>query len=507
MRDDAVLIQRYVEGLLTEEEAGVLHERLLQAPELAERLLGDLTLDTMLRESARAMPAIRTPVLIPQRRFTMKWLVGVGAVAALMTLGAVWTGGLLQQSATAEATTASVALLAGSMDAVWEADSMQPAEGAALAPGWLRLKSGVIQIEFYQGARVSLQAPAALRLISSGEAFCERGKLSAQVPPQAQGFRIQTVQGTVVDLGTSFGLDVGDHGADVHVFEGEVELHQLSGEMLPLKEGEAAGLATNAPKRSADDSSFRLLANMDGHQTRHQMAAFERWIAASGKINADSDLLLRFNFQDPVSTRTLRNHSSAPDAVPDGSIVGTRWTQGRWPLKRALEFRSVSDRVRASVPGELDQFTLAMRVRVDALPRKFNSLFMSEGWHNRQIHWQITDGGVLRLGVAGGAGVRHVDYDSPEIFQVERLGRWMHLSVSFDSARREIVHYVDGVAVAALPLQDASPVKIGLAELGNWNDRPGSERVAMRHLSGAIEEFAIWSRVLTPQEVRELAGL
>ncbi len=507
MPDADLLIQRYLEGRLTEGEAAELHQLLLDEPGLGTRLLDNVALDAMLREEVRAMCMVRhTPVLPSPRRFTIQSLVGAGAAAALATLGLVWSGGFWKRGAGAEETTAAVALLAGSVGTSWEADSMQPVEGAPLSPGWLRLKTGAVQIEFYQGARVSLEAPAALRLISSGEAFCERGKLRAHVPPQAKGFRIHTENGTVVDLGTAFGIEVGETGVDVHVFEGEVELHQTSGELLPLREGEAAVLAANAPKRSADTTAFSRLEELAGDQDRRQRAAFERWQAAGQALDSDAGLLLRFDFQDAVSTRMLRNGSTAADALPNGSIVGTRWTQGRWPMKKALEFRTVSDRVRTSVPGELSRFTLVMRVRVDALPRKFNSLFMSEGWLDRKIHWQITDAGVLRLGVAGTGGERHMDYDSPVVFYPERLGRWVHLAVSFDLEKEEVVHYVDGLAVAILPLRGTAPVKIGLAELGNWNDRPGSERVAMRHLSGAIEEFAIWSRVLRPEEVREMAA-
>jgi hypothetical protein len=72
------------------------------------------------------------------------------------------------------------------------------------------MKSGIAQIEFYQGARVLIEGPAELQLVSSGEATCTRGKLSANVPPQAKGFRINTPKGTIVDLGTEFGLDVSD---------------------------------------------------------------------------------------------------------------------------------------------------------------------------------------------------------------------------------------------------------------------------------------------------------
>lgn len=47
--------------------------------------------------------------------------------------------------------------------------------------------------------------------------------------------------------------------------------------------------------------------------------------------------------------------------------------------------------------------------------------------------------------------------------------------------------------------------ELGVAELGNWNDRKGRGDVAIRHLSSAMDEFALYDRVLTDAEIRKLA--
>jgi hypothetical protein len=52
-------------------------------------------------------------------------------------------------------------------------------------------------------------------------------------------------------------------------------------------------------------------------------------------------------------------------------------------------------------------------------------------------------------------------------------------------------HYANGALLARLPLKDASPLKLGIAELGNWNDQRKTGGVAIRHLSGAMDEFAL----------------
>src|SRR6185295_18158061 len=133
-----------------------------------------------------------------------------------------------------------VAVLTRTVDAAWADGSRTFASGAPLDRGVLRLKSGLAEIEFFSGARVVLEGPGELQLISPLEATCPTGRLSAEVPPPARGFRINTPRGTVIDLGTAFGLDVTPSGPEVHVFKGEVEFHPTAQPMQGLKQGQAA---------------------------------------------------------------------------------------------------------------------------------------------------------------------------------------------------------------------------------------------------------------------------
>lgn len=503
MPDADTLIQHYLEGTLSDAEAVELHELLVAQPELGERLLKQFETDAMLRATKPlATSNIIRPALLPKRRFTFATMTSVAAIAACITLLGAWTVLPWLDSETEE-TTASVAVLTRGVNMVWESAAITP--GTPLSPGWLKLKSGIAQIEFYQGARVSIEGPAELQLLSSGEATCISGKLSASVPPQAKGFRINTPKGTIVDLGTEFGLDVSAAAAEVHVFKGEVELHRDSEAMKSLTEGQAMAFAAQSPLLSADAASFASLNDLDARSVKSQRSQFQQWQTASARRNADPGLRLHFDFQDDEMARSLRNHAANRGEIEDGSIVGAAWTSGRWPGKGALEFRNVSDRVRLSVPGETKALTMAMWVRVNGLDRAFNSLFMSEGWGERRVHWQITRDGKIRLGVAGIGKKRHADYDTPVFFTPERFGRWMHLAVVFDPVAGEVRHFANGELLARLPLRDSSPLKLGIAELGNWSDQRHEGGIAIRHLSGAIDEFALWNRALDDAEVTAMA--
>ncbi len=500
------LIQRYLEGVLSTDEAEALHGLIEANPEDGKRLLRHLEMDAMLRASkGLTNGGMRAPVLLPKRRFTVTTVAGVAALAACVALVGGWIGsGLIESTRSeSEATTASVAVLTRAVNLEWESPAMTA--GTPLVPGVLKMKSGLAQIEFYHGARVLIEGPAEFELVSAGEATCTRGKLSAQVPPQAKGFRINTPKGTIVDLGTEFGLDVSSGTSVVHVFKGEVELHPVSDAMRSLKEGQAVSFAGAPTSLAANPSGFASLGDIDSRTVDSQRMELERWKARSGAFKQDASLKLRFDFQDRFGSRSLVNRAGAAGELGDGSIVGAEWTQGRWPGKGALEFRNVSDRVRLSVPGETRALTLAACVRINGLDRMFNSLFMSESWGDRKIHWQITRDGLIRLGVAGSGGDRHVDYDAPVFFTPERFGRWIQIAVVFDPTAREVRHYAEGELIARLPMKDATPLRIGIAELGNWNDSRQKGGVAIRHLSGAMDEFALWDRVLRDDEIAGLA--
>jgi hypothetical protein len=95
----------------------------------------------------------------------------------------------------------------------------------------LRLERGLAEIDFERGARVILQGPAALELVSNNRAKLHFGSVAVRVPPTARGFVMETARGEIVDLGTEFGLSVDKSGnSEVQVFEGEIEAAPVGAE-------------------------------------------------------------------------------------------------------------------------------------------------------------------------------------------------------------------------------------------------------------------------------------
>jgi ferric-dicitrate binding protein FerR (iron transport regulator) len=447
------------------------------------------------------------------------WLRSVGALAAGIVIGlATW--GLWPRPVVSvapaitvreEATTSSVAVLARGVGMEWDRTVAVPAVNAPLPPGLLRLQSGVAEIEFFQGARLCVEGPAEIQLISAGEAFCRYGRFSAHVPPQARGFRIGTPKGDIVDLGTDFGLDLNNTSPELHVFKGEVELHQPQTQMRKLTTGTAAGLEQPGSTRMlvANGAAFTFSRDLDERVTASGRQAFERWQEAGARWNDDADLRLRLDFQDEKGARSLRNVAAHGESIAAGTIVGCHWMDGRWPGKRALQFRSVSDRVRLNLPGEYRQFTVAAWVQLHGLGTRQSqsSLCMSQGIEAGGVHWQVLHDGSVCLGIVASSqpSVTH-DYISPVVFTRERFGQWTHLAAVFDMAAREVRFYVNGERLSRHPLKGSVVPKPALAELGNWMPAPdyrGSH--AVRNFVGAMDDFSLCARALSDAEVRQLA--
>jgi hypothetical protein len=516
-------------GSVTEVEARALNQLLLNHAgardeyllrvELHARLASNPDLFPQLVEAAAesctpiTQPGGRSPFVAPapESTRTKPRLARVFALAACVALvfGVVWTLWLREQASRTGTISPAVAMLTRVVDVRWVGDTAPPRVGSALEPGWLRLESGLAQVVFYSGARVVIEGPAELQILSATEAVCRTGRLLANVPPPARGFRLETGQLTVVDRGTQFGIAANPDRTEVHVFEGNVELvSRATGNHL-LREEQAAVAQEQAPLRivAANPDTFAYLLEFQQHSLVSEAYRYEHWQFTSTRLNQDPSLLVRLDFQDFGGTDwTLRNTAERNLLVPDATVVGCQRAEGRWREKQSLEFQSVNDRVLLHVPGEFESLTLAAWVRVRGLDRQLNSLFMCDGFEPGTVHWLIRNDGVLGLTVFGPGSRNFQILASPPVLALDQFGIWLHLAVVLHGKTRQVVHYVDGVPVSRHTLHQRPPYRLGAAELGNWIAPSGSKGASseIRNFSGSFDEFVLFSRALTDAEIHEL---
>ena len=113
------------------------------------------------------------------RWFRASWfVVPLGIAAALLLIFILARPSRVP--AVAELTSNGVAILTGGADVRWGPAQTPLEPGSIIAPGRIRIASGLIEIDFYSGARVTLQGPADIDVASVDHVICRQGNQRTQ---------------------------------------------------------------------------------------------------------------------------------------------------------------------------------------------------------------------------------------------------------------------------------------------------------------------------------------
>mgnify|MGYP003639025626 CR=1 FL=1 len=511
------LLDGYCSESLTSEEFSEFEEALRQDASLRHLLIEYRILDSDLRDYASAdvrdSPAHEASVtnLKTIRRMRVEvW--AMAAVIVVLLIGVAVSGvrgyrdGLVVEAE--PALDPGVAVLTQSVNASWK--NREVRSGDAMEPGLWTLLEGTAEFEFYSGASVILEAPAELEILSENGGILRGGKLRADVPHHAHGFTITTDTVELVDLGTSFGMEVGE-GAEtaVHVFDGKVELFEPNsdrimgqGKELLAGEGRLVGSTGETSSFAADDSRFISPTQLEKGTRDRIREKYLRWQQAAEDLRKDSKLVAYYDFEG-ASDRSLLNRSADSSDGLRGAVIGAQWSSGRWPDKGALDFKRPSDRVRVEVPGKFESMTLVTWVRVDGFDNQFHSLLLSDGWGRPgALHWQIHRDGFVELAVWNGQIKTH-NSRAPFLMAPADFGRWTQLAVAYDGGSGSVTHYRDGSLLGQIDLSVTVPLAIGKAEIGNWTP-PQDDSRQVRQFNGRMDEMMIFNEALSAVKIQEL---
>ena len=517
------LIDALLEGDISEADFLRLEAELSVDRSAREIYFDRLTLSVLLEVEAGASP----PKVMPVPAATRRWWPTLAAIAAgivvLASVGSMLFNSLRQGPAAAkpvELQASGFAVLTGQSDAVW--DGVGPlADGALLPSGRIHLASGVAQLELFSGVTCIVEGEAEFEVLSPMEMMVTRGKVRAHVPEPAHGFRIRTAEGEVVDLGTEFALDVSPTKSEVHVLDGQVEWHPRSDGMRLMAKGEALRWGSDGKGLglAADAGSFVGMAELgeklnSARETRHA-----DWEQFSEKLRHDPRLAIyyRMGGDGRWSRRVSNDATATADAGLDGAIVAAARVPDRWGRPGgALDFSPAGSRVRVAVPGEYRSFTLMCWVKINSLDRWYNSLFLTDGAKVTQPHWQIMDDGRLFFSVKkrDNTEVKKGQRDkyhfmSPPFWNASLSGQWIMIATTYDVDARTVTHFLNGRVLSeeAIPEEYlVEHVTIGAASLGNWSEPVyrTDPHFAVRNLNGSMDEFALFTAPLSPEEIANL---
>jgi ferric-dicitrate binding protein FerR (iron transport regulator) len=537
-QERSLLIDALLDDSISEADRLRIEAELIVDPEVRREYYQRVQLSVLLHQEASGMPSSAAPRRVQElgtstSPLVNRWIkiVSGSLIAIAASLAAMFVidrigqrsnndrSTIAKQTAVVpesrvEYTASGFAVLNGQEDAVWSGVKLR--EGDLLPSGELHLASGLAHLELFSGVQVVLEGESHFRIDSPMQITMMRGMARAHVPEPAQGFRIKTSSGDVVDLGTEFSVNVDQDGADVHVIDGEVELHPRRSDLLRLDAGTSRRLVGAGGVIDARPQSTGTVGPLEFQDRvrEKQRERYSQWKKWQDVVQSHPQLLAHYRFQsDGLQPRRIENLATGSTSLAsDGTIVAARRVVDRWNRSEgAVDFSLIGSRVRVDVPGEHRGLTLLCWVKINSLDRWYNSLFLTDGHEDREPHWQLMDDGRIFFSVKvpseDGKATQHVVY-SPSVWTPSLSGRWMMLAVTYDVDRREVTHYLNGKAVSSERIPDQSlveSIRVGQASICNWSEPMyrTDPKFVLRNLTGTMDEFAMFSTALSADEIMQ----
>ena len=408
-----------------------------------------------------------------------------------------------------------VARLTGSSQCRW-------ANGAAIRPGdglrkgqRLELAQGFAELTFDSGAQIVLEGPASLELASAWNATLHRGRLKANVPPEAMGFSISNPAVEIVDLGTEFSMVAdGTNSADVLVVKGMIEAspRDTGGRRtIVLHENQSRHFAPSGMSKVIDpEQKFALLSRPVALDHFPAATAWRHWSfdeSDGPQIKADSLGL------------PLPAYDAHVEAASEGILPALR-TPGRW--QSALRFNSHLF-AQADFPGlsSAAPHTVAFWVRIPEdvhLPNAYAMLAWAVsskklGSHPVHIGWN-------RNPAEGTIGVLRTDYGGGFALGATPLrdGRWHHVAIVFSpdpdpDSNVDVKQYVDGrfegegkpsPPGTEISAKYSTPQTSAVSDVLFLGCRIGNSGPRKDRFRGEMDELWVADGALGPREIVEL---
>jgi len=487
------LLAAAAEGTLSSEEREALNIVLHEHPEMIDQAICFLIDDELLRtelsieeNDLSLRQQVPTSPIRDRRGPCLRWWVGAAAALIAFFLLGKW-----HESLPAEEVGVSIS-------AVKQSDKpiAQLTRGYSLSfkekelgVGDYQIAEGTAEILFRNGVEVILDAPADFTIENEMKMVLREGRVRARVPEQITGFTIDAPDLDIVDLGTEFGVYVErDKKTEVHVFSGEVELHEKDGtpsSVRVIKEGAAENWVNGRVSEllpQPDSESFSSSAEI----------GFRRWKEHQQHLLRDPSLLVFWDFQGGAvhPDRVLNRRG---DSRYHGFVRGAKIVSGRWANKKALLFDDPEDRVNIHLPDPLSEFTLSAWIKVDSFQSPVVALLNSNGLPPQSVHWQLRDRGGLRVSAQG------VFYGSSSHTYVQP-GEWTHVAMSYHAQDQRLRVYVNGEIVMRRRSATSDSVVFGKANLGHWA-KP-TYWPYERSFKGRIGELLVFNEQKSEEDLR-----
>jgi hypothetical protein len=216
--------------------------------------------------------------------------------------------------------------------------------------------------------------------------------------------------------------------------------------------------------------------------------------------NTEEGLLLHYSF-DMIENTSILDESGNTN---HGSIFGSAFSTGGWS-GNALEFREVGDYALLpnNINASLNDFSIAVWVKGNASWNTWCRIFdFGRGTDYYMFLTPLAGSGTARFAFKNGGGEQIVDASGPLPYN-----EWVHvcLTVDYTGDTGLGILYINGIESGRNENIGITPAMLSLEAETNANYLAKSQ-FSDPGLNGALDDFRIYNRVLSVEEIALLSG-
>ncbi len=504
MNDFEQLLSGFIDDSLSDVEQRRLAELIQSDPEYRARYLEHCALDAALAWEHGVLGEAEIPRPIKGSEHDTAatlvhwWRPLAWAAGLVLVLGLLWNGiaPSLRESQW-QATTAfgTVSVKAGGQLSI-ENLNIALVGGDELRAGDYVLVGGYAQLDFDNGARVLVEAPARFRIDTPLKMALHQGRLSAEVSPEATGFKVETPGADVIDYGTEFGVEVdAEQRSEVHVFSGEVEVVSRDSLQEPVRL--LTDQATRVDAVSGEPSGIEVAPERFMRSLDEPMRTYGQEVR-----DLDPVVYYRMSISDNGETLIDRSGNGIDGRIVKGKLKQSIFAAGR--VGAALRMNGVSGKAFARVndypKATNGQISVVAWVFAESRPR----------WASIAKNWGKKELGQFHFGLfhdQGGLEVQIREADGGTVYLNEGqplpLHEWQHVAFVADGDTLRL--FRNGEEVAQAPHEGLAIPEI--KALGIGRKLPvlnGRSEGSPGFWDGRIDELSIFNRALSPEQIKKI---
>lgn len=490
--------RRRIEAFIKEQRRRLERERALQEQQVKARLQEKRRIQMKkIRRSQRIAKLRRTA------KKTWKYSKITAAAAVLVFFG--YIGYLCIQPVP-------VATLTDSADARWENPDFSGKLNTRLLPGPMKLVNGYVQITFEDGTEVIVEAPTEIELESPGSTFLKQGKITVKVSPQARDFTVNTPTASMVDLGTEFGVEVSEDGSSIlQVFRGAVSF--TASRMSKLGQTSRIVKAGSANRVTSGSEKIQDIDNTKTLFVRNMPSSYEAVVRQSKPV-----AYWQFNKEDTETClNSIDKNTFTGRYIGDIEINESDLELGGGKQNHELLIHNRKEYmiVEGISAEKLQQQGFSIVLWFKPSTAKEQTIITVEtksgqqGWLSRYL--AMTPERRLVFNALSDLydffGTEDEETKTREVVSEEKvqIGRWHHIAVTLSENRIHL--FVDGQQKGSLSGRTNQFLNTDLLWYictGPDIEPEKNEDFVNREVNFAIDELAVYDRVLSPREIKKI---